>query len=63
MQIQHFIPIRPAEPLGTGILIWFARLDILNQYSSLFCPATKIAAHKLRAIVNPQDIRQPCFFT
>ncbi len=58
VKIKHFLPIGPIESLDEGILVWLPRLDVLDEYAVRGHPLHELMAQQLRAIVDPQDIRQ-----
>src|SRR5690606_13489652 len=58
MHVQHFLAEGPVEAFDEGVLVWLARLDVLDGYAIGFEPLDKGLAQKLRAVVAANDLRQ-----
>ena len=55
--IQPFVPNRSVIALNIGILLRFARLDMLDCDVAFFSPFQELATDVFRSIINPNALR------
>jgi hypothetical protein len=55
--VKPFMPDGSVIALNVGILLGFARLDILNADMMFFCPSQQFTAYILRVIIDPNSRR------
>ncbi len=58
VHVQHFIAVDSDEPLDVGILVRFARFDVVNHHAVFSHPLDEHVTEQLRSIVDTQDLRQ-----
>ncbi len=52
VQIENFVPIGFVKPLDIRILVWLARLNVLDHHSMFFSPGNELTTEKLWSVVG-----------
>lgn len=59
--VGHLVAVAAVEAFDVGVLVWLARLDVVDHHAVRFAPRGEHLAQELGAIVSAQHVRQAAF--